>query len=289
MAQANAPRALPGEVPPFGRMLKDWRGLRRFSQLDLAMIAGTTQRHVSFIESGRARPSREMVLRLADALDAPLREHNGLLMAAGYAPAFRERNLSHPELKEVLQGLTLMLRQIEPHPAIAVDRCWNIIINNRAATLVFDKFVNMDKIWPRISTDGSRNILRLMFHPEGLRPYIRNWEVVAQATLARAQRRNAGPHDDVELTALLDEVRGYEDFPQRWNVPDWPSAPLPILPLEFEKDNVVLRFYILIATFGEPQEITLEELYIETFMPADAATQSYVENLIEPDDRAAGA
>lgn len=281
MRQAMAAEARTGETTPFGRMLKDWRKLRRVSQLDLAMTAGTTQRHLSFLESGRARPSREMVLRLGDALDAPLREQNGLLMAAGYAPVFRERQLTDPELSEVYDGLKIMLHQFEPYPAIAVDRCWNLVLTNDVAMRVFAEFVQIDEIWHRISPDQRHNILRLMFHPEGLRPFMRNWETVARTTLNRAHREVAGSIDSDELAAILGEISSYEGFPTRWQVPDWEASAPPVLPMELEKDGVKLCFYNLIATFGTPQDVTLQELYVETFMPADRATQEYVGKLAD--------
>lgn len=279
MKQTTATEASTGETPPFGRMLKDWRKLRHASQLGLAMTAGTTQRHLSFLESGRARPSREMVLRLGSALDAPLREQNSLLMAAGYAPVFRERQLSDPELREVFDGLKLMLHQFEPCPAIAVDHCWNLILSNEVAMRFFGEFVHIDEIWHRISPDQPRNILRLMFHPEGLRPYMRNWETVARTTLDRARRELAGAIENDELAAIIGEISSYELFPTGWQLPDWEKPAPPVMPIEFEKDGVKLSFYNLIATFGTPQDVTLQELYVETFMPVDQATQDYVEKL----------
>ena len=171
-------------APPVGQLLKQWRERRRVSQLDLAGEADMSARHLSFVETGRAQPSREMILRLCRALEVPAREHNEFLTAAGYAPIYRETALDAPELAQARRALTFMLRQQEPYPAILVDRHWNILQSNEAMTRVLGCFLD-PAAW---EAAGAPNAIRLMHHPRGLRPFIRNWEVTAAVSIQWLQR-----------------------------------------------------------------------------------------------------
>lgn len=233
------------------------------SQLDLALEAETSARHVSFVETGRAQPSRAMVLRLAEALDVPLRDQNTLLTAAGYTGVFRETSLADEEMAQVRQALGFMLRAHEPYPAYVLDRRWEVVQMNAAAEAFLSTL-------PVAKT--SANLLRLLLHPEGLRQCLVNWESVAQAVLTRVQREHHATGTDPTRQALLDEVMAYPGMPQPGHPPG-PAAPTPpLIPLIFERDGQRTSWFTTIATFGTPQDITLQELRIEFLYPADAQT-----------------
>jgi transcriptional regulator with XRE-family HTH domain len=253
-----------------GGLLKEWRSRRSVSQLDLALAARTTQRHVSFIESGRAVPSREMVLRLAATLGLPLRQQNALLLAAGYAPAWRERGLSAPGMEVVDRALDHMLAQHEPFPAFVVDRRWNLLRVNRGAT----KFVEfLTGPAPVVPDAEPVNLAVALMSREGLRPLIVNWEEVA-AHLLRGVLNDAHMDGTPEtmalfrrLSALAEEPLPSEAFP-----PDESSSP--VLAIHFQRGDTSLRLFTTIATLGTPRDITTEEIRIEFFFPLDDAAEA---------------
>ena len=178
--------------PPFGFLLKTWRQRRKLSQLDLALEAGVSQRHLSFLESGRSRPSRSMALHLAAALDLPLRERNHLLLQAGFAAAYDERSLSSADMTAVRQALELTLRHHEPFPAIVIDRAWNLVLANQATFRFLALFGPQEAIWARVDPSGRRNVMRLSFHPAGLQAFLRNWrEAAGQGVGYRAATHRA--------------------------------------------------------------------------------------------------
>lgn len=257
--------------PPFARLLRGWRDARKLSQLELALGSRISQRHLSFLESGRARPSREMVLQLAEALEVPLRERNTLLTAAGFAAIYRQSDLGSPAMAAVRDALRLMLEHHEPNPATVVDRDWNLLMRNDAAQRLLGLAGDAEAIWRRVCPDGVHNVLRLTFHPEGLRPYIANFDEAAPVLLNRT-RREAAACGSASLLKLLDEVLAYPGIPEAWRAPDWQAPPPPVLPLELAKDGLRLRLFSTITTFGTPQDITTDELRVESFFPADAAT-----------------
>lgn len=264
---------------PFGGLLREWRNLRKLSQLELALQAGISQRHLSFLESGRSRPSREMVMGLSETLDVPLRERNALLSAAGFAPLYRERSLQVSEMAPVRRALELTLKHHEPYPAVVVDRDWNLVLQNNASLRFFSLLGDPTVIWPRTCPDGKPNVMRLTFHPEGLRPYIANWEQLGPAMLNRLRREAAmlsGPHG---LSALLDELLAYPGIPDQWRVPDWERPLSPILPMTLRKDGLSCSLFTMIAMFGTPQDITVDELRLETFFPADPETDQLLQQL----------
>jgi transcriptional regulator with XRE-family HTH domain len=265
----STPSPVRSEVrPPFARLLKVWRETRKFSQLELALASRISQRHLSFMESGRARPSREMVLQLAEALEVPLRERNTLLTAAGFAAMYQETNLQSPAMAPVREALKLMLQNLEPNPAAVVDREWNMLMGNRAMHRVFGLVGDLEALWKRVCGDGPRNIMRLTFHPEGFRPYIANWDEVAPVMLNRT-RREAAASGNSALLALLDEILAYPGIPESLRAPDWQAPPPPVLPLSLAKDGLKLNLFSMLSTFGTPQDITTDELRVETFFPAD--------------------
>jgi transcriptional regulator with XRE-family HTH domain len=254
---------------PFGQLLQRWRRVRGKSQLDLAMAADVSPRHVSFVETGRSTPSRPMVMMLASALDVPLRERNALLVAAGYAPVYRETRLDAPELEPARRALELILRHQEPYPAVVMNRRWDIVTANDAARGFFSFLLGDAGPAPA----GPPNVLRLMFDPRGLRPHVTNWEEVAEALVQRVHREAVGGVADDETSALLREILAYPGVPTRWRSPD-PTLPLaPFVPVSFRKQDVSARYFSAVTTLGTPQDVTLQELRVECFYPADAETE----------------
>lgn len=250
----------------FGPNLRWWRERRGLSQLDLAGEAETSQRHVSFVESGRTRPSREMVLRLAAALDVPLRQQNALLLAAGFAPAWRESALDAPELLQVNRAIEHMLAQQEPFPAVVVDRRWTLFRANRGFARL-SMFLS-DGVAP---PPGPVNLLESIVAPGGLKPLLVNWEEVV-LYLLRGLHADAMSDGMAETRALLDRLMGYPDVPRLWRAPKLDESHAPVLPLHFRKGNVELRLFTTIATLGTPQDATLQDIRIESFFPLDEAT-----------------
>jgi transcriptional regulator with XRE-family HTH domain len=244
----------------FGTMLRTWRSTRRMSQLELASAAGVSSRHLSFIETGRARPSREMVVHLAEQLDVPLRERNGLLTAAGFAPLYRETPLTAPEMDAARAAVDLILER-HPYPAIAVDRRWDLV-NANAQALALVEGVDPALLGPPL------NVYRVSLHPDGLRPRIENFDEYADHLLARLQHQVAVSADD-DLVELLDEMRGYVG--RRHPTVTVPSAQV-LLPMRLRMGDHVLSMMSTISVFGTPVDITLAELALEMFFPADAQT-----------------
>lgn len=260
-----APAAPSGTVRrSVGEMLRDWRMRRRMSQLLLATEAEISTRHLSFVESGRALPSREMVMHLAEQLDVPLRERNALLVAAGYAPLYRERALDDPQLAAAREAVDLVLRGHEPYPAVAVDRHWNIVATNGAlAPLIGDSS-------PALLA-APINALRLSLHPEGMAPRIVNWHAWRAHLLTRLQRQIDASADPA-LAALHEELASYPTPPGVVNASAEPIAHHIAVPLRVRTVLGELAFYSTTTVFGTPVDITLSELAIEAFFPADPQT-----------------
>jgi hypothetical protein len=216
-----------------------------------------------------------MVLLLAGVLDVPLREQNALLVAAGCAPVYRETALAAPELGQVRRALDLMLAQQEPYPALVVDRHWNVLRQNEGAHRLFQLFLDRDAA----TVLGPPNAARLTFHPRGLRPYITNWEVLAGPLIQQIHREAVGGVPDEGTRPLLEELLAYPGVPARWRAPDPKAQSTPLLALALRKDDLALQFFTTIATVGTPQDITLQELRVECFFPADEATEAIVRRL----------
>lgn len=260
-----------GSVRPVGDHLRAWRQRRRLSQLDLALEAEISTRHLSFMETGRAAPSRDMVLRLAERLDVPLRERNVLLVAAGYAPLFPERPLADPALQAARKAVDLVLAGHEPYPALAIDRHWTLIAHNGAVPSLLAG-IDAALLQPPL------NVLRLGLHPQGLAPRIANlpeW----RAHLLERLRRQVEVTADPVLAELLKELR---DYP----VPGEPGSSAAArdfagvaVPFQLRTAGGVLSFFSTTTVFGTPVEITLSELALESFFPADAATAEALQRL----------
>jgi transcriptional regulator with XRE-family HTH domain len=257
----------------FPDLLKAWRRKRRLSQLDLALTSGVSQRHVSFLESGRAKPSRNMILRLSETLDVPLRDRNDWLAAAGFAAIFKTRPLDDPQMGQVMSAVRMMLANHEPFPAVAIDRGWNI----RMANGPFEMLSGMigDDLWERVG-GPQRNLMRLFFHPEGLRPVVDNWAEVAPLLWRRAERE-AEALGGQDMRAILAELAPYRDPDTAWAEPG--AVLVPVLPLRIVKNGVAISLFTVIATFGTAQDVTADELRIESLFPADDATEQLFRNL----------
>lgn len=257
----------------FAELLRAQRHRRRVSQLELAVDAGVSQRHLSFLESGRARPSRAMILQLCETLDVPLRERNDWLIAAGFAPMFHTRGLDDPQMAQVMNAIRLMLTNHAPFPALAFDRAWNIRLTNAP----FDLLVQMlgSDLWTRVG-GAERNLLRLMFHPAGLRPFVTNWTTAGPLLWQRA-RREADTLGGAEMKAILDELAPFQSGDTLAS--DAGVLLLPVLPIEIEKDGLRVSLFTVISTFGTAQDVTADELKIELLFPADAATDSLFRQL----------
>ena len=243
------------------------------SQLTLATEAGISTRHLSFLEAGRAQPSREMVQLLAGMLDVPLGDRTALLVSAGYAPAYGERPLSAPELEPVRRALQFTLRQQEPFPALVVDGEWNIVMRNEGAARVFDLFLD-----PDCDPDTAPNVMRTVFCPDGLRRFIVNWEELAECLVNSLHRQVAATGSDA-MARLRDELLAYPGVPTRWSVPNPTVTMPPLVSMHLRKGDLSLTFFSMITTLGTPRDVTLQQLKIECFFPADAATEQLARSL----------
>ena len=264
-------RRNPSTPQAFGDHLRHWRQHRRLSQLDLAHEADISTRHLSFVETGRSVPSREMVLRLTERLDIPLRERNALLVAAGYAPMYRERPLADPALDAARQAVELLLKSHEPFPALAVDRHWNLIAANRMVpALMAGAEASL--------LQAPVNVLRLSLHPQGIARNIVNL-VQWRAHLFERLRQQISATADPVLVELLRELRAYP-------VPDSASADAVegehagvVMPFKFRTPAGVLTFISTTTIFGSPVDVTLQELALETFFPADDFTRQALQSM----------
>lgn len=252
----------------FGARLRWWRERRGLSQLDLASAAETTQRHVSFLESGRATPSREMILRLAAVLGLPLRQQNAVFLAAGYAPPWRESDLSAPELAQVSSALDFMLAQQEPYPAFVVDRRWNLLRANTGA-LRLTEFLTGPA--PAAPASEPANLAVALVSPHGLRPFIVNWEEVALYFL-RGVQDDAVADGTPETAALLKRLLAVPGAPALSQASPPDEVPGPVLPIHFRRGETSLRMFTTLATLGTPRDVTLQEIRIECFFPLDDPT-----------------
>lgn len=252
--------------PRVGELLRAWRTRRNRSQLDLSVEVGVSTRHLSFVETGRSRPSPELVLAIAEHLDVPLRARNELLLAAGYAPRFDERSLDDPAMDLVRQSLQRMLAAHDPYPGVVIDRVWNVVLANDAALLLADG-VPAELLAPTM------NVFRVCLHPDGLARRTRNFEEWAGYLLGQLRRTWLLTADE-RLGALLDEVGGYPGLPDGtdWRAVDG-APPDVLVPFRFlGPGDEELSLFTTLTSFGTPTDITVDELALELFFPADDAT-----------------
>jgi transcriptional regulator with XRE-family HTH domain len=283
-------KTAPGPVgKQVGNLLRHWRNVRGRNQLDLSIETGVSQRHISFIESGRSNPSRQTLLEIAQALDVPLRERNTILLSAGYAPVYSEAAWNSVQMQSVTKALERILHQHEPFPALVMDRYWNVLMTNDSAPRFFNCFIDMSR------RKSPRNMLHLMFDPDGMRPFVENWDSVASSLIHRVRTEATGRVIDEKTKELLAALLAYPDArpgpnPGAARVRDQSrhgrsgpgdqgnqapgSAPiLPMIPLSFRKAETVLNYFSLVTTVGTPQAIAAQELRIESMFPADEETE----------------
>jgi transcriptional regulator with XRE-family HTH domain len=245
-------------VPQLGELLRYWRQERGKSQLDLSLDTGISQRHLSFVESGRSVPSRDFLSIVSDALNIPLRERNVLLLASGYAPLYTEQSMDAEQMAVVTRAIDRMLQQHEPHPALVLDRYWNVIRTNEAAPRFFSSFIDLEaRLKPR-------NLLDLMFDPVGMRPFVEEWDKVAAGLLQRVRREAVGQVVDAGLAKLLERLRKY---PGVATLKPRPEPQSPVLPITFRRGDERFSYFSLITTVGTPQCITAQELRVECMFP----------------------
>src|SRR6516165_8552365 len=251
-----------------GELLREWRQRRRLSQLDLALAADVSSRHLSFVETGRSRPTSDMILRLAEHLDVPLRDRNALLLAGGYAPAYPERGLAEPELQAVQAALNKVLKGHEPYPAVVVNRWWEMVDAN-ASIALFTRHVKPELLEP------PANVLRLSLHPDGMAPRIANLPEWRAHLLARLHHQ-AEATGDARLADLHDELTAYPggqaEPPPARALSISGSIPGVVVPLRYRANGRELSFLSITAVIGTPMDVTVSELAIESFYPADAPT-----------------
>jgi transcriptional regulator with XRE-family HTH domain len=271
--EPRTPAHAAAEAPVFGHLLREWRGRRHLSQLALALDSGVSSRHLSFVETGRSQPSRDMVLLLAERLQVPFRERNRLLLAAGYAPVFPHRSLDDPALGQVRRAVEIVLSGHEPYPALAVDRHWNLVLANRAVA-PFLEGVDRELLEPKV------NVLRASLHPKGLAPRIANLPEWREHVLSRL-RHQVDLSADPVLAALRDEIASYPVARREAVLPRDPRADVPavVVPFQLVTEGGVLSFFTTTTIFGTPIEVSLSELAIEAFFPADAATAERLRRL----------
>jgi transcriptional regulator with XRE-family HTH domain len=266
--------------PIFATLLKQWRQHRHVSQLDLSLDAGVSQRHLSFLETGRANPSRPMVLALAHSLDLPLRERNSLLRSAGFGAAFAEGDLdaeSHRVFREALQQT---MEQAEPFPALVLDGNWNMVMANAGALRFFNLFIDPIGALADIGNPERFQIVRLCLHAKGFMPFIENWETLIASFLGRARRALLANPGDAHLPGLIEEILGHPKAPEDWRRV-WSAHSDPAIEMVMRKDDQVFRLFTMLAHFGAATDVTLEELSVELFFPADDATRQALTQLAD--------
>ncbi|MFC5743598.1 helix-turn-helix domain-containing protein [Dyella tabacisoli] len=253
-----------------GLLLRHWREIRGTSQMDLSVDTGISQRHLSFIESGRSAPSRQALTSIVQSLDVPLRERNAVFLAAGYAPVYSEAPWNAKEMQGITRALDRMLRQHDPYPGIVMDRYWDVLITNESSPRFFGSFIDM------AARSGPRNMLHLIFDPNGMRPFVVDWETVARSLIQRVYRETVGRILDERTRSLLDEVFAYPGVDPSWRLyGSVASAPnLPMIPIGFKKGDKVLSYFSMVTTVGAPHSVAAQELRIESLFPANEETEA---------------
>jgi len=253
----------------FGVQLRAWRQTRHVSQEELAARAGVSARHLSFVENGRSQPSRELVLALAGALDVPLRERNTLLTAAGFAAAFRASSLDAEVMASLRRAIDHVLAQQEPFGAVVVDGGWNLIRMNRGAGRLFQRFA-----MTAAGREAASNLVLGTVHPEALRPYIVNWTDVAGHLIARLHREVAARPGDDELSRLLARVLAQPGVPAEWRAFAPGRSAAPFIPVHLRSERLEVKLFTMMTSIGTPLDVTAEEIHIETYFPADDASEA---------------
>jgi len=256
----------------FGELIKGWRKNRGLSQMDLGFEADISSKHISFLETGRSQPSREMIIRLSNSLDIPLSERNVLFSAAGFAEAYSRMDIEQPQMAPVRQALEIMLLNHEPYPAVVFDWNWNIVMMNQANQMLNSFIQPLQPDFPVTS-----NILEMLFDPNGYRPFVENWQEVACVILQRLHREKVMYQD--RHSDLLERLMAYPDVPNRWQNSSNGQASQPMVDVVLNIQGQRLSFFSTLASFGTPIDITMQELTIESYFPSDQATKQFFEDL----------
>lgn len=270
-ARGSSNRTTPS---PAGALLREWRAAKHLSQLDLALEAGVSARHLSCVETGKAQPSRDLIAMLADALGMPLRERNALLVAAGYAPCYAETGLDAAALTQVRVAIDCILGHQEPYPAFLLNRRWDVLQTNRAAVRVND-FLGAGR--------RHTNMVRRFLDPDDLRSSVVNWEEIAGDLIRHLHESIVAAPSDTGARALLEEALAYPGVPAQWRTRDVGGPPPPLLTVVFRKAGRELRFFSTITTFAMPRDVTLDEMRIECAFPADESTAELCRQLAHGD------
>ena len=255
----------------FGPLLRQWRTAKRMSQQQLAIESEVSTRHISYVENGKSSPSREMVLILASALDLPLRERNSLLSSAGYAPVYRETDLSEPEMGPVRHALDTILSHHEPYPAVVLNRGWDLVSMNQSFARLFAFFLDAPRD-PAVA----QNVMHSLFHPEGVRPYVENWDEVAGFLIDRLYRESITELETSDSRQLLDTLLSYPGVPSGMVDVDLAAAPRVCVTVRLAKGNTRLELFSTLTTLGTPMDVTAQELRIESYFPADETTGEWL-------------
>ena len=274
MKPMDIPRPRPA-IPSFGDLLKRWRSARRMSQLTLAGEAEISARHLSFLETGRAQPSRDMIQLLANVLDISFADQNNLLLAAGFAPKYANREIDAPELQQARHALEFILKQQEPYPAIVIDETWNIRMRNAASERIFRLFRELSDL----PGDRARNAMHILCHPNGVRRFMTNWEEFV-GPLIQSIHHEAIVSNSADVLQLRDELLSYPGMPAHWKTANTTTAP-PLLTMRLKRDDLELAFFTTLTTFANPHEVTLQQLRVECLFPADKATEETARKLAD--------
>lgn len=256
----------------FGEAVKQWRKVRGYSQLELGLVADISSRHISFLETGRSKPSREMIIQLSNALDIPLSERNLLFSMAGFAEAYSRMDINEPEMKPVLDALTVMLNNHDPYPAVVLDWEWNIVMANETQQKLSDLVATLQPNFPQ-----SCNLLEVLFDPNGYRPFVENWNEVSQVVIQRIKREQM-LHQD-RHSSLLERIAEYSGGPADKVEGADQQQTLPMVNIVLNVDGMRLKLFSTLASFGTAIDVTMQELVIEQYFPADDSTKRFFEGL----------
>ncbi|WP_424992668.1 helix-turn-helix domain-containing protein [Oceaniradius stylonematis] len=256
--------------PHFGDLLRSWRADRQLSQAELALSVETPSRHISFLETGRSKPSRDMVFRLSVALQIPLRDRNLLLRAAGLADAYAVGDIASDDMSPIHGAVIRLMTAHDPNPSFAIDRSWDIVEMNASARFLVSQLIG--------GTAASLNILDLAFSPDGLRPHVQNWEDFARQTVQRIHREALGPTD---LRNALDRIKRHPALPDRWWNFDVRYAPNPVFPVRLNIGGAKLELFSVIASIAMPTNALAQELHVETFFPVDEGSEAFLKRLVD--------
>jgi len=256
----------------FGSLVKGWRKSRGLSQLEFSLAANISSKHISFLETGRAQPSREMVILLSNTLDIPLSERNVLLSLAGYSEAYSRMHIDQPKMKPVQDALSIMLNNHAPYPALVLDWGWNIVMANESQQKLTKFIAKQQPLFP-----STNNILELLFDPNGFRPFVENWEEVAFLLMQRIQRERM-IHQD-RRSNLIDKLMKYPGVPRNWDVHNHNLHSGPMVQMVLAVGELRLKLFSTLASFGTAIDVTMQELIIEQYFPVDDSTKLFFQNL----------